>query len=107
MGEVWLARHKKLGTAAAVKFLSSALTREPKFRERFYQEARTQAQLHHPHIAQVLERIVLKALAKDPNNRYVSCGEFARAIGDFQSDKPVVETISADCLGLMTMILLS
>jgi eukaryotic-like serine/threonine-protein kinase len=55
MGTVYLARHEALGTTAAVKVLSTQLGDDPKFRERFFQEARTQAQLRHPHIAQVLD----------------------------------------------------
>lgn len=57
MGQVFLARHTMLGTPAAVKMLSSSLTREQKFRDRFFQEARTQAQLRHPHVAQVMDFI--------------------------------------------------
>lgn len=57
MGEVYLARHKHLGTAAALKILSEALTQDSNFRERFFQEAKTQARLQHPHIAQVLDFI--------------------------------------------------
>lgn len=57
MGEVFLARHVMLGTPAAVKMLASALTHEQRFRDRFFQEARTQAQLRHPHIAQVMDFI--------------------------------------------------
>jgi formylglycine-generating enzyme required for sulfatase activity/serine/threonine protein kinase len=55
MGTVYLARHETLGTSAAVKVLSTDLGDDPKFRERFFQEARTQAQLRHPHIAQVID----------------------------------------------------
>ena len=57
MGEVYLARHKHLGTLAALKVLTTALTSEPKFRERFFQEAQTQAQLVHSHIARVIDFI--------------------------------------------------
>jgi len=55
MGEVYLARHRALGTPAVVKVLSDLLTHDVNFRDRFFQEARTQAQLRHPHIAQVLD----------------------------------------------------
>ncbi|MEN3331210.1 MAG: eukaryotic-like serine/threonine-protein kinase, partial [Blastocatellia bacterium] len=58
MGEVFLARHKYLGTPGAVKGLSLFLTRDEKFRDRFLQEAQMQAQLRHPHIAPVLDYIV-------------------------------------------------
>ena len=55
MGEVFLARHQSLGTVAAVKALFPILIHDPKLIERFSQEARTQAQLHHPNIARVID----------------------------------------------------
>jgi serine/threonine-protein kinase len=55
MAEVYLARHKHLKTLAAIKVLAPTLLPEASFRERFFQEAQTQAQLRHPHIAQVLD----------------------------------------------------
>ncbi len=55
MGEVYLARHRTLDTEAVVKVLSELLTHDERFRARFLQEAQTQAQLGHPHIAQVLD----------------------------------------------------
>src|SRR4051812_26008698 len=55
MGEVYLASHAALGTRAAVKVLPRALTDEPKFQERFFQEAVTQAALNHEQIAKVLD----------------------------------------------------
>lgn len=57
MGKVYLARHRFLNTRAAVKVLSTALARDPGFRERFFREAQTQAKLLHPHIAQVIDYI--------------------------------------------------
>src|SRR5215510_1925372 len=54
-GQVYLAKHNLLGTYAAIKILSHALANDPKFRERFFQEAQSQSSLKHPHIAQVLD----------------------------------------------------
>jgi hypothetical protein len=47
MGQVWLARDTKLGRRVALKFL---LDRNPDYRARFLQEARTTAHCHHEHI---------------------------------------------------------
>jgi eukaryotic-like serine/threonine-protein kinase len=55
MGSVHLARHRTLGTLAALKVLAPGLGRDAKFRERFVREARAQAQLRHPGIAQVMD----------------------------------------------------
>jgi hypothetical protein len=55
MGTVYLASHRALDSPAAVKVLSPLLSGDPKFRERFFREARAQAQLRHPHVAQVLD----------------------------------------------------
>ncbi len=57
MGEVYLGRHKSLDTRAAVKVMAPAFSTEPQLRERFSREARTQAQLNHPHIARVLDHV--------------------------------------------------
>jgi serine/threonine-protein kinase len=53
MGEVWLATHRVLERRIAVKILTPELTRDPRLRERFISEARVQARLSHPHIAQI------------------------------------------------------
>ncbi len=37
-----------------------------------------------PGIPEALERVVMRALAKDPNYRYMGCGEFARTIEAFE-----------------------
>src|SRR5262245_38000794 len=55
MGVVYLAEHVKLGKRFAVKSLSSALSNNPHFRERFYREATNQALLDHPNIVQVTD----------------------------------------------------
>ncbi len=55
MGSVHLARHRTLGTLAALKVLAPGLGRDARFRERFVREARAQAQLQHPGIAQVMD----------------------------------------------------
>jgi TonB family protein len=79
MGEVYLARHSYLGTLAALKILSTSLTGEPKFRERFFQEAQMQAQLIHPHIARVIDFIEQDGLFCQVVE-YVSGGTAADAI---------------------------
>jgi serine/threonine-protein kinase len=50
MGEVYLGEHAKLGRPAAIKVLLSSVTDES-FKQRFFNEARLQANLHHPNIA--------------------------------------------------------
>jgi eukaryotic-like serine/threonine-protein kinase len=50
MGEVYRGEHAKLGRAAAIKVLLSSVT-DASFTQRFMNEARLQANLHHPHIA--------------------------------------------------------
>ncbi|HEY6399953.1 MAG TPA: protein kinase, partial [Blastocatellia bacterium] len=57
MGQVCLARHNTLGSYAAIKALFHFLANDPKFRDRFFQEAQSQSSLKHPHIAQVLDYI--------------------------------------------------
>lgn len=50
MGEVYRGEHAKLGRSAAIKVLLSSVT-DASFTQRFFNEARLQANLHHPHIA--------------------------------------------------------
>jgi serine/threonine-protein kinase len=50
MGEVYRGEHTKLGRSAAIKVLLSTVT-DASFTQRFFNEARLQANLHHPNIA--------------------------------------------------------
>ncbi|MCP4340879.1 MAG: serine/threonine protein kinase [Desulfobulbaceae bacterium] len=55
MGVVYLAEHVSLKKKFAIKCLSLALTNDPQFRKRFYEEARNQALLGHPNIVQATD----------------------------------------------------
>lgn len=57
MGLVFLAHHASLDHRAAVKVSSARLADDPGFRQRFLNEARTQARLAHPHIVQVFDHL--------------------------------------------------
>ena len=52
-GQVWLARHLRLGSDVAVKFLHRDVSSAPTARERFVREARTIAKIRSPHVVQV------------------------------------------------------
>lgn len=54
MGIVYLAREVRLDRAVAVKVLPREMGANPELRERFLREARTAAQLSHPHIVPIL-----------------------------------------------------
>ena len=55
MGTVFKARHKELGSFAAIKILNRELARTRVQRERFFREAKTSANLNHPNIVKVYE----------------------------------------------------
>ena len=55
MGEVWRAHHATLQRSVAVKVMSSTLSLDPQFEQRFIQEARAQAAVEHPHILGVTD----------------------------------------------------
>lgn len=55
MGIVYKARDTKLDRTVAIKVLPSAALASKDDRERFYREAKSAAQLHHPNIASVFE----------------------------------------------------
>jgi serine/threonine protein kinase len=46
-----------------------------------------------PAIPETLEKVVLKALAKDPNSRYAGCAEFARAIHAYLNNELVTDAV--------------
>ena len=53
MGAVWIARHVKLGSQLAVKFLDPQLAASSTFVARFEQEARAAAAIESPHVVHV------------------------------------------------------
>jgi serine/threonine protein kinase len=55
MGEVWLVEQPSLGRHVAIKVLPDAVRTDPAFAERFHREARTMAQLDHPHIVHIFD----------------------------------------------------
>jgi eukaryotic-like serine/threonine-protein kinase len=55
MGTVYLAEHQMLGGQSALKFLSSAMSRDPQFVKRFRNEARAAYLLRHPNIVEVTD----------------------------------------------------
>jgi serine/threonine protein kinase/TolA-binding protein len=55
MGTIYLADHLRLQKKVALKILPPELSSNPKFIERFYQEARAAARLEHPNIVHVYD----------------------------------------------------
>ena len=55
MGEVYRARHARLGREAAVKVLKPELAAMPEVVQRFFQEARVVNEINHPHIVQIFD----------------------------------------------------
>jgi len=71
---VYLGTHLTLERQAAVKVLHSHVESEPDLLARFQREAKAVTGL-----SPQLEDVINKALAKDPNERYQSAGELAKA----------------------------
>jgi serine/threonine-protein kinase len=55
MGSVYEARHERLGTDVALKFLHADLAERPGLAARFLQEGRVAASIRSPHVAQVTD----------------------------------------------------
>ncbi len=55
MGSVYEARHERLGTAVALKFLHADIADRPGLSERFLQEAKVAAAIVSPHVAHVTD----------------------------------------------------
>jgi eukaryotic-like serine/threonine-protein kinase len=53
MGSVWTARHEKLGSRVAIKFMDAALAASPEFVARFEREAKIAASIESPHVVHV------------------------------------------------------
>jgi len=66
MGAVWVARHLRLRTEVAVKFLSASMLNNSAARSRFDREAQWVAQVKSPHVVQVLDQGVTSADPPQP-----------------------------------------
>jgi serine/threonine-protein kinase len=55
MGQVYKARHRKLGHIVALKVIHRDRVRDPKARKRFERETQAVAQLHHPNIVEAYD----------------------------------------------------
>ncbi|GMU59755.1 MAG: hypothetical protein AMXMBFR34_15180 [Myxococcaceae bacterium] len=64
MGDVYRARHVRLGREAAVKVLRDELAAMPDVVQRFFQEARVVNEINHPHIVQIFD------FAEEPRRVY-------------------------------------
>jgi serine/threonine-protein kinase len=55
MGEVFKARHRRLGRLAALKVIRSQRVADPRYRARFEREVQAAARLDHPHVAHAFD----------------------------------------------------
>ena len=55
MGEVYLARHTRLGREVAIKVLRPEYAAMPEVVQRFFQEAKVVNDINHPHIVQIID----------------------------------------------------
>ncbi len=94
-GVVYKAVHRMLEQEVAIKTLDPILTRDPKFRQRFFDEARTQARLKHPNI------VVLHNFFEYDGQYFIvmeyvegvnlAGGQFARTLSDLIKPGPIPE----------------
>src|SRR5262245_38209855 len=67
MGQVFQARHVRLGRQVALKVLRSAFAHDGGFVQRFFQEARAVNQINHEHIVEIFDFV------EDANQGRVYC----------------------------------
>ena len=72
---VYRARDTTLDRVVALKVLHPQLTTDPKFVQRFHQEAQTASRLHHPHIVTIHE------VGEDAGQHYLATGVACLACG--------------------------
>ena len=91
MGEVYRAMHQKIGRIAAVKVLTQA-TQSSGFVERFFNEARIQASLHHPNVATLYD---FCEVCDQPCiiMEYVDGQTISERIAAFRAPLPLSETV--------------
>jgi serine/threonine protein kinase len=87
MGEVWKAEDTRLGRPVAIKILPQAVAADPEALARMRREARTAAQLYHPHIATIhsfeeadgITFIVMELVSGEPLTKLIKRGAMSEA----------------------------
>ena len=102
MGVVYRGLHDNLGRKVAIKALAPELTQDPQFRERFFSEARTQAQLQHPNIVTIYD------LLEDGGEYFIVMEHVAgRGLDDIMTERGATGLPEAEALGLFSQVLLA
>ncbi len=95
-GVVYKAVHRMLEQEVAIKTLDPILTRDPKFRQRFFDEAKVQARLKHPHIVVLYNFFEHEGqyviVMEYVEGMTLPGGQFARTLADLIKTSPIPET---------------
>lgn len=102
MGQVWLARHERLGREVALKLLRPQVVMDKEFSERFLRESRAMAAVSHPNVVGILDAgevggYLFMALELVPG------GDLLKKLklrGGHLAEREALELISACCAGL-------
>lgn len=100
MGIVYRGIHDNLNRIVAIKALAPELTKQPQFRERFFSEARTQAQLHHPNIVTIYDLL-------EEDGEYFIVMEFVhgRGLEEVLAERPGHGLAETEALNIFSQVL--
>ncbi len=102
MGVVYRGIHDNLGRKVAIKALAPELTQDPQFRERFFSEARTQAQLQHPNIVAIYD------LLEDGGEYFIVMEHVeGRGLDEILAERGGAGLPEAEALALFSQVLLA
>ncbi len=102
MGVVYRGIHDNLGRKVAIKALAPELTQDPQFRERFFSEARTQAQLQHPNIVTIYD------LLEDGGEYFIVMEHVeGQGLDDILAERGAAGLPEAEVLALFSQVLLA
>lgn len=78
---------------------------EERIKDNVLKEPLLRMKEYYPYISEGMQKVVDKAVSKDPDNRFQDCGEFLRAVKKILSPDPIPSYVKYSVLALIVIIL--